>query len=81
MFLCYVLSFGSSNLNCEFIHREYDSFFNKVAGACNFIKKEALTQVFSCKFCEIFKNIFLKRKPPVAASEFLRNFLVYESTT
>ena len=24
--------------------------------ACNFIKKETLAQVFSCKFCEIFKN-------------------------
>ena len=27
-------------------------------GACNFIKKEALTQVFSCEFYEIFKNTF-----------------------
>ena len=25
---------------------------------CNFIKKETLTQVFSCEFCEIFKNSF-----------------------
>ena len=33
-------------------------FFNKVVGACNFIKKEALTQVFSCEFCEISKNTF-----------------------
>ena len=30
-------------------------FFNK---ACNFIKKETLTQVFSCEFCEISKNTF-----------------------
>ena len=36
--------------------------------ACNFIKKEILTQVFSCEFCEIFKNIFY-RTPPAAASE------------
>ena len=28
-------------------------FFNKV-----FIKKDALVQAFSCKFCEISKNIF-----------------------
>ena len=28
------------------------------AEACNFIKKEILTQVFSFEFCEIFKNIF-----------------------
>ena len=27
--------------------------------ACNFIKKEALTKVFSWKFCEIFKNTYL----------------------
>ena len=27
--------------------------------AYNFIKKEALAQVFSCKFCEISKNTFL----------------------
>ena len=34
-------------------------FFNKVAGAaCNFIKKETLAQVLSCKFCEISKNTF-----------------------
>ena len=26
--------------------------------SCNFIKKETLTQVFSCKFCKIFKNTF-----------------------
>ena len=38
-------------------------FFNKVAG--NFIKKETLAQVFSCKFCE--KNTFLYRTPLVAA--------------
>ena len=34
-------------------------FFNKVAGgACNFIKKETLAQLFSCEFCEICKNLF-----------------------
>ena len=43
-------------------------FFNKVAGAaCNFIKKETLAQMFSCEFCEIFKNTFFKRTPLVAA--------------
>ena len=26
--------------------------------ACNFIKKETPTQVFSCEFSEVFKNIF-----------------------
>ena len=37
-------------------------FFNKVAGlkpqACDFIKKETLAQVFSCKYCETFKSSF-----------------------
>ena len=36
--------------------------------ACNFIKKESLAQVFSSEFCEISKNTFSKRTPPVAAS-------------
>ena len=40
-------------------------FFNKVTG--NFIKKETLAQMFSCKFCEISKNTFFYRTP-VAAS-------------
>ena len=31
-----------------------------LAEACNFIKKETLAQVFSCEFCEIFKNFFLQ---------------------
>ena len=36
--------------------------------ACNFIKKETLAHVFSCKFCENFKNIFFYKIPLVAAS-------------
>ena len=39
--------------------------------ACNFIKKETLAQVFSCKFYEIFKNTFFYRTLPVAVSETL----------
>ena len=35
--------------------------------ACNFIKKETLTQVFSCEFCEISKNSFFHRTPLIAA--------------
>ena len=35
-------------------------FLNEVTGlqASNFIKKETVAQVFSCEFCEIFKNAF-----------------------
>ena len=38
------------------------------AWACGFIKKETLTEVFSCQFCEISKNTFFHRTPLVAAS-------------
>ena len=38
-------------------HLPQSLFFNKVAGlAFNFIKKEALAQVFSCEFCRVSKN-------------------------
>ena len=46
-------------------------FFNKVAGqACNFIKKEALVQVFSCEFCEISTNTFFTEHFRTTASAF-----------
>ena len=35
--------------------------------ACNFIEKETLALVFSCEFCEIFKNTFFYRTPPLAS--------------
>ena len=44
------------------------------AEACNFIKKENLAQVFSSDFCEIAKNGFSFRTPPVAASVILKPF-------
>ena len=40
------------------------------AFACNFIQKKTLTHVFSCEICEISKNAFSYRTPPVAASKF-----------
>ena len=47
---------------------------NKAAGAaCNFIKKETLAQVFSCEFCDISKNTFFYRTPPLAASDGLKS--------
>ena len=42
---------------------------NSQAEASNFIKNEALTQVFCREFYEIFNNTFFHRTPPVAASE------------
>ena len=45
-------------------------FFHKVASqACNFIKKEILVPVFSCEFCEIFKNTFFTEHLRASASE------------
>ena len=44
--------------------------------ACNSIKKQTLEQVFSCEFCEIYKNTFYYRTPLVAASGILINFAV-----
>ena len=41
---------------------------NTCAEACNFIKKETMTQLFSCELCEIFKNKFYYRIPLVASS-------------
>ena len=51
-------------------HLCWSLFFDKVADlkACNFIKKETLTQVLFCEICEIFKNTFFYRTPPLAAS-------------
>ena len=46
--------------------------------ACNFIKKETLAKVFSCEFCEIYKNNFCYRTPLVAASGVLINFAILE---
>ena len=46
--------------------------------ACNFIKKETLTQVLSCEFCEIYKNTFYNRLPLVAGSGVLINFAILE---
>ena len=54
------------------IHRKTSgrlSFLIKLQGStCSCINKETLAQVFSCEFCEISKNNFLRRAPLVAAS-------------
>ena len=53
-------------------HQYQSLFFSKIVGAaCNFIKKETLSQVFSFEFCKIFKSNFFHRTPPVAASVIL----------
>ena len=44
-----------------------ESLFSE-AEAFNFVKKDTLAQVFCCEFCEVAKNTFSFRTPPVAAS-------------
>ena len=43
--------------------------------ACNFIKKETATQVFSCEFCEIFKNTFFTEEAVVRKCSVKKVFL------
>ena len=52
------------------------------ARVCNFIKKEALTEVFSCKFCKISKSTLPYRTRPVADSDDIIVFCckIFEST-
>ena len=55
--------------------------FKKLTGkqllplTCNFIKKETLRQVFSCKFCKVFKNTFFTEHLPLTASSKRLNLL------
>ena len=81
------LNFLSTNLLTQLVTTQFTSlpitpwyithecFLLKTWGlrpeACNFLKKETPAQVFSYEFCEIFKNTFFYRTPPVAASKFL----------
>ena len=48
--------------------RNFAQFIGLRSQACNFIKIETLAQVFFSEFCEISKNTFSYRTPPVAAS-------------
>ena len=48
-----------------------EALFSKVASpkAYNFNKKETPTQVFTCEYCEIFKNTYFEEHLQMAASE------------
>ena len=47
-------------------------------GPATLLRKKILAQVFSCEFCEIYKNTFYYRTPLVAASGVLINFAILE---
>ena len=49
------------------------SLFNKVAGF-HVCEKVALTQMFSCEYCKIFKSNYFEEHPRTSAS--VHNFLV-----
>ena len=49
--------------------KNFTKFTGKVPESCNFIKKETLAQMFSCEFCEIFKNTFFTEHLWTTASE------------
>ena len=51
------------------IHRKTRVPELSVPKACNFIKKETLTQVFFCEFCEISQNTFPTEHLWMTASE------------
>ena len=58
----YCITGTSSHRRCSIkkdVLKNFDVFF---------IKKETLAQVFSCEFCEIFKNTYLKEHMRTAAS-------------
>ena len=64
--------YRSSHRKCSikkvFLKISHNSQENNLARVCNFIKKEALGQVFSCEFCRIFKNTFFKEHLRATAS-------------
>ena len=69
--LVYVKStIPSHRISCKNFSYSIDSSSRPevICKTCNFIKKETLAQVFSCEFCEISKNTFSYRTPPIAAS-------------
>ena len=65
MFWLYVYSEGNTCVRVAFL-------IKLQASAFDFIKKETLAQVFSCELCEIYKNTFSYRTPPVAASVYFK---------
>ena len=62
-------SFGSVLLKKLFLENSQNSQENTCTRASFLINLQA--QVFSCDFCEISKNTFPYRTPPVAVSKFI----------
>ena len=54
----YSIAIAIRNSEAVVWRRSVEKVFIEISQACNFIKKAALAQVFSCEFCEISKNAF-----------------------
>ena len=74
------LLYRSSHQTCS-LKKVFIKNFTKIIGntcvsvsflmkpeACNFIKKETPTKIFSCQFCESFKNTFFTKHFKTASS-------------
>ena len=66
---CRLFSAESAARRCSektvFLKISQDSQENTCTGVSFYIKLQAFSQVFSCEFCEIFKNTFFHKTPPV----------------
>ena len=48
----------------------------QASGLNNFIKKKTLAQLFSCKFCKVFKNTFFTEQTSFKAERFVKMHLI-----
>ena len=66
---CRLFSAESAARRCSektvFLKISQNSQENSCTGVSFYIKLQAFSQVLSCEFCEIFKNIFFHKTPPV----------------
>ena len=71
-FEIFVWGYVKSNtkiLECNFVSI-FTNYSNNILGAnCATLSKKTPTQVFSCKYCKIFKNTYFKKLLWTAASE------------
>ena len=49
-----------AQFTCKISQYSPKNFLKFLSKTCNFIKKEIPKQVFSCEYCEIFKNTYFE---------------------
>ena len=62
-------------VNCVVNYADYADYLVNYAEVCHFFKKEILAQMFSCEFCEIFKNTIFTEHLWVTASANVYKYL------